>query len=79
MCGVGLFLIAWWIIFTDCTTESFDFIDNIYLEYTNTPFGNLIGFLWVFVDGIILGAIFAWLYNNIMGHTISKNGSKEEV
>jgi len=28
-----------------------------------SPLGSLIGLVWGFVDGLIGGAIFAWLYN----------------
>jgi hypothetical protein len=36
------------------------------LKKTNFIYGaSFIGFIWAFVDGLIGGAIFAWLYNLI--------------
>lgn len=63
--GVGFFGITWWIIFTDGSREAFDFIGNVYLGYSFTPLGSLVGFVWGFVDGLVLGAIFSWMYNMI--------------
>ena len=61
--GVGIFLLTWWIIaFGSSTSETF-FLGRIYFGYTISPVGSLIGLVWGFVDGLIAGAIFAWLYN----------------
>ncbi len=61
--GVGIFLLTWWIIaFGDSASEPF-FLGRIYFGYTISPVGSLIGLVWGFVDGLIAGAIFAWLYN----------------
>lgn len=38
-------------------------IGSVYLGYTSTFAGALIGAVWGFVDAFIGGAIFAWLYN----------------
>ena len=61
--GVGLFLITWWIIAFEGVTEESTFIARIYLGYRISPLGSIIGLMWAFADGIIGGAIFAWLYN----------------
>jgi ammonia channel protein AmtB len=37
----------------------------VYLGFTVSPAGSFIGFVWAFVDGLIGGAIFSWLYNLI--------------
>ncbi len=61
--GVGIFLLTWWIIaFGGSTSETF-FLGRVYFGYTISPVGSLIGLVWGFVDGLIAGAIFAWLYN----------------
>ncbi len=61
--GVGIFLLTWWIIaFGGSASETF-FLGRIYFGYTISPVGSLIGLVWGFVDGLIAGAIFAWLYN----------------
>ena len=61
--GVMLFLITWWIIIIDGSSSQLTFIGRVYIGYTVTPLGSLIGMLWGFVDGLIGGAFFAWLYN----------------
>jgi len=63
--GVGLFLLTWWIILFGGTPDEFAFIGRIYLGYSISPVGSIIGLLWAFADGLIGGAIFAWLYNRI--------------
>ena len=69
--GVGIFLITWWvIIFSGATGES-TFIGSVYLGYSISPLGSIIGLVWAFVDGLIAGAVFAWLYNKIASRTSS--------
>ncbi len=64
--GFGLFLLTWWIIvFSGATCET-TLIGRIYLGYRISPAGSIIGLAWAFVDGLICGAIFAWLYNLIV-------------
>ena len=62
--GLGLFAITWWIIAFDGQSPGDPtFIGKIYRGYEVTAIGSLIGLAWAFVDGLIGGAIFAWLYN----------------
>lgn len=61
--GIGLFLITWWIIIFEGASGTVTLIGRIYLGYNISPLGSIIGLVWAFVDGIIGGAIFAWLYN----------------
>ena len=67
--GLGLFLLTWWIILFDGATGEPTLIGRLYRGYTVSPQGSLIGLLWGFVDGLIDGAIFAWLYNLIAERT----------
>ena len=60
-----MFLITWWLIITGNTEGPQTLLERIYIGYSFTPFGSLIGALWGFVDWYIGGAIFAWLYNFI--------------
>ncbi len=41
------------------------FIGRVYLGYSISPVGSIIGLAWASVDGTIAGLIFAWLYNFI--------------
>ena len=37
--------------------------------YNISPIGSLVGFVWALGDGLIFGAIFAWLYNHVSSRT----------
>ena len=49
------------------------FIERVYIGYEFTPVGSVIGFLWGFVDGLIGGAIVAWLYNLVAARLNSES------
>jgi len=42
-----------------------DPISSLYRGFSVVYLGILIGTIWAFVDGLICGAIFAWLYNKL--------------
>jgi len=72
--GLGLFAITWWIIVFGGATGEPTFIGRVYLGYCISPLGSVIGLVWAFVDGLIGGAIFAWLYNLLTPRTSSTQG-----
>ena len=61
--GVGLFLATWWIIAFDGSTGEPTLIGHVYRGYRISPAGSVIGLLWGLIDGLIGGAVFAWMYN----------------
>ncbi len=63
--GVGIFLGTWWVIALSGSTGEPTFLARIYIGYEISPLGSLIGLAWGAVDALIVGAIFAWLYNVI--------------
>jgi hypothetical protein len=63
--GLGLFILTWWIIAFEGATGEVTFIGRIYRGYSISSVGSIIGFIWAFIDGLVGGAIFAWLYNLI--------------
>ena len=63
--GLGLFAGTWWIIVFDGVTEEITFLGRFYRGYNISPLGSIVGLIWAFLDGLISGAIFAWLYNLI--------------
>ena len=65
--GVGLFLMTWWIMLFDGATGQVTLIGQLYRGYSISPLGSFIGLVWGFFDGLIGGAIFAWLYNLLTG------------
>lgn len=65
--GIGLFLVTWWIIIFEGASGDLTFLGRIYRGYEISAIGSIIGLIWGFVDGLIGGAIFAWLYNLLSG------------
>ena len=65
--GFCLFIITWWMIAFDGSSEEMTIIGRVYRGYTVSPLGSVIGFAWAFVDALIGGVIFAWLYNLLAG------------
>ena len=65
--GIGLFALTWWIIAFDGATGEITFIGRVYRGYSISPVGSIVGLAWGFADGLIGGAIFAWLYNSLVG------------
>jgi hypothetical protein len=61
--GLGLFFLTWWIIAFDGPTGEVTLIGRLYRGYTISAIGSLVGMIWAFFDGLIGGALFAWLYN----------------
>ena len=69
--GMGLFIMTWWIILFEGSTGEVTLIGQIYRGYTISPIGSLIGLVWGLMDGLIGGAVFAWLYNLIVSRSSS--------
>ena len=46
---------------------------RIYRGYNISALGSVIGLAWAFFDGLIGGAIFAWLYNLLAGPKAAKS------
>ena len=61
----AMFLLAWWLILTGNAEGPVTLFERIYLGYSFTPMGSVIGAFWGFVDFGIAGVLFAWLYNLI--------------
>ena len=61
----AMFLLAWWLIIIGNAEGPTTLFERVYIGYSFTPLGSVIGAVWGFVDWGIAGAIFAWLYNLI--------------
>lgn len=59
----AIFLLTWWLIIFEGVTGDPTYIGRVYRGYNLSPLGSVIGLVWAFFDGLIMGAIFAWLYN----------------
>ena len=60
-----MFFLAWWLILIGEAEGPTTLFERIYIGYSYTPMGSVIGAIWGFFDWGIAGAIFAWLYNLI--------------
>ena len=65
--GIGLFCLTWWIIAFEGSTNIPTFIGHIYRGYKISPVGSVIGLAWGLGDGFVGGALFAWIYNKLIG------------
>ena len=75
--GFSLLFITWWVIIFEGATGDLMCIGHVYRGFDISPLGSVIGLLYGFVDGLIGGAIFAWLYNRIVGLTSKKAAISE--
>ena len=58
-----MFMLARWLILIDNAEGQPLQFERIYIGYSYTPLGSVIGAAYGFVDFGIAGAILAWLYN----------------
>jgi len=63
--GFGVFFLTWWVILFEGSTGAITLLGHVYRGYSISPAGSLIGLVWAFFDGLVGGAIFAWLYNTL--------------
>lgn len=70
--GFGLLVLTWWIIAFEGTSTDPTFIGRVYRGYALTPAVSVIGMAWGLIDGLVGGAIFAWLYNLLAGRATSQ-------
>jgi hypothetical protein len=73
--GAGVFLLTWWIILLEGSSSEMPLLGHVYLGYTISPLGSVVGLVWALVDGMIGGAVFAWLYNWIATRVSGSPGS----
>jgi hypothetical protein len=70
--GFGLLFITWWIILFEGASGEITLIGRVYLGYNLSIGGSIIGFFWAFFDGLIGGALFAWVYNKLSASLSTK-------
>ena len=75
--GFGVFALTWWIIAFDGATDEMTMLGRLYRGYSITPLGSVIGLGWALLDGLIGGAIFAWLYNFFLGKEESAKAAEQ--
>jgi hypothetical protein len=68
--GLALPLLTWWVMATSGPRTPLLWLAHVYRGYSLTLIGSLIGAVWAFFDGLIGGALFAWLYDVIGGRLL---------
>jgi len=63
--AVVLFLLSLLTMKTGLGLSFVNMVSEVYLGYGPTFVGALIGAVWGFLDGLVCGVIFAWLYNKL--------------
>jgi len=71
--GINWFFLTWWMILFEGITHDVTLVGRWYRGYTVSPIGSLVGLIWGFVDGFLLGLVTAWLYNKLAPRFQSKN------
>ncbi|MFQ5618427.1 MAG: bacteriophage holin [Rhodospirillales bacterium] len=74
--GIGVFFLAWWVNLVGGAPSGGTLLELIYIGFAYTPVGSVIGLAWGFVDGLIGGAILAWLYNLLAARFSSAAGQQ---
>ena len=71
--GIGLFAATWWIMAFGGATGDVTLVGRVYLGYSISPLGSFVGLVWALADGLVGGAIFAWLYNTLADRLAPKS------
>lgn len=62
--GLAILLVTWWFLFIKGTPgEYLTKLHTVYIGYSVSLGGSIIGFIWGFVHGFIAGVLIAWFYN----------------
>lgn len=61
--GLTILLGTWWLLLRGSPGKIISRLGTVYLGYTYSWGGAVIGFVWGFVDGFIGGFLIAWFYN----------------
>jgi hypothetical protein len=75
--GLMVFLATLWIILFEGETGQVTMLGHVYRGYNISIAGAFIGLVWAFFDGLICGAIFAWIYNALAGCMAAKSAAKQ--
>lgn len=64
--GAAIFLLTIWFLIFGHQGATLSKLSNVYLGYSVSFGGAIVGLIWGFVDGLIGGGLFAWLYNLLL-------------
>lgn len=69
--GVVVILFTYLLLIMDSPGRTISKISAFYFGYSYSWIGGIVGLIWGFVDGLLSGAIFAWLYNKLTGKSVA--------
>ena len=61
----AMLVMTWWLVVGGGGADLERFLGRFYFGYSITWIGGVIGAVYGFVDGVIGGALIAWLYNRL--------------
>ena len=61
--GAGILFLGVVAAAFDWGTPVVELVGSVYLGYSTSAAGILVGTIWAFADGFIGGALIAWIYN----------------
>lgn len=61
--GISVFLLTIWSLVMGYEGKTLEKLSKVYLGFSVSYLGAVIGLIWGFIDGFIGGAVVAWLYN----------------
>ena len=64
--GLGCFIMGVAGIKSEAAATFVRAVGSLYIGYAPTPLGSVIGMAWGFMDAVIAGTLFAWLYNMLL-------------
>jgi hypothetical protein len=64
MYGFILFVSVWWLMARGYSNQE-TLLSMVYPGLTISPLGSLLGLIYGLFDGVIIGALFAWLNNHL--------------
>jgi len=70
--GLYVLCLTWWLLIFGSPGTTISKLDKIYIGYSYSWGGALVGFIWGFIDGFICGFLIAWFYN-IFGKRLYKS------
>jgi hypothetical protein len=60
-------LATWWLIAWNTPGDIMSKFSSFFIGYSFTYAGGLLGLVWGFIYALVIGAVFAWLYNKLSG------------
>ena len=61
--GLSVFIATIWLLIIGSAGSTLALLHKFYLGYSISVLGAFIGLIWGFIDGLIIGFAFAWIYN----------------